>query len=192
MKVKAVFREPDSVAFDRYFPTWIRDEPGMWLEDSAWKTLHRFLLWKPKLVDSEVGASQKKITNKNWITNLRMAPTKNGIKNQGCRFVPCTFFGKKATDGTYGSKYWFPGFGFDSGPNRQPWKWVCLKNCTPNKQVHKLMSFRPGDPIFFQFFGADFDRAWFWDVLKSVKCKSSVFFGKKNQDFRNSWDFVPE
>ena len=26
-----------------------------------------------------------------------------------------------ATDGTYGSKYWFPGFGFDSGPNLQPW-----------------------------------------------------------------------
>ncbi len=29
-------------------------------------------------------------------------------------------FGNKATDGTYGSIYWFPGFGFDSGPNLQP------------------------------------------------------------------------
>ena len=29
-------------------------------------------------------------------------------------------FGNKATDGTYRSKYWFPGFGFDSGPNLQP------------------------------------------------------------------------
>ena len=33
-------------------------------------------------------------------------------------------FGNKATDGTYRSKYWFPGFGFDSGPNLQPWKWL--------------------------------------------------------------------
>ena len=32
-------------------------------------------------------------------------------------------FGKQsATHGTYGSKYWFPGFGFDSGPNLQ----LCL------------------------------------------------------------------
>ena len=33
---------------------------------------------------------------------------------------PLYMFGNKATDGTYGSKYWFPGFGFDSGPNLQP------------------------------------------------------------------------
>ena len=25
-------------------------------------------------------------------------------------------FGNKATDGSYGSNYWFPGFGFDSWP----------------------------------------------------------------------------
>ena len=27
---------------------------------------------------------------------------------------------QSSTDGTYGSKYWFPGFGFDSEPNLQP------------------------------------------------------------------------
>ena len=40
---------------------------------------------------------------------------------QGCRFVPEKHFRKlSATDGSYESKYWFPGFGFDSGPNLQP------------------------------------------------------------------------
>ena len=38
---------------------------------------------------------------------------------QDCRCVPY-IFGNKAANGTYGSKYWFPGFGFDSGPNLQP------------------------------------------------------------------------
>lgn len=28
-----------------------------------------------------------------------------------------SLFGNKATDSTYRSKYWFPEFGFDSGPN---------------------------------------------------------------------------
>ncbi len=37
------------------------------------------------------------------------------------QICPLYIFGNKATDGTYGSKYWFPGFGFDSGPNLQPW-----------------------------------------------------------------------
>ena len=38
------------------------------------------------------------------------------------RLQICTryIFRNKATDGTYGSKYRFPGFGFDSGPNLQP------------------------------------------------------------------------
>ena len=36
------------------------------------------------------------------------------------QICPLYIFGNKATDGTYGSKYWFPGFGFDSGPNLQP------------------------------------------------------------------------
>jgi len=33
-------------------------------------------------------------------------------------------FRNKATDDTYGSKYWFPEFGFDSGPNLEPEKIV--------------------------------------------------------------------
>ena len=36
------------------------------------------------------------------------------------QICPLYIFGNKATDGTYGSKYWFPVFGFDSGPNLQP------------------------------------------------------------------------
>ena len=36
------------------------------------------------------------------------------------QICPLYIFGNKATDGPYGSKYWFPGFGFDSGPNLQP------------------------------------------------------------------------
>ena len=40
------------------------------------------------------------------------------------QICPLYIFGNKATDGTYGFKYWFPGFGFDSGPNLQPWIWV--------------------------------------------------------------------
>ena len=35
---------------------------------------------------------------------------------QGLQICPLYIFGNKAT-GTYGSKCWFPGFGFDSGPN---------------------------------------------------------------------------
>ena len=47
----------------------------------------------------------------------------NFLQDQGCRFVPEKHFRKQsAIDGTYGSKYWFPGFGFDSGPNLQPCK----------------------------------------------------------------------
>ena len=45
------------------------------------------------------------------------------------QICPLYIFGNKATDGTYGSKYWFPGFGLDSGTNLQP----CLIN-------HKLRS----------------------------------------------------
>ena len=36
------------------------------------------------------------------------------------QICPLYIFGNKATDGTYGSKYCFPGFGFDLGPNLQP------------------------------------------------------------------------
>ena len=32
-----------------------------------------------------------------------------------------TFSETKPQNGTYRSKYWFPGFGFDSGSNLQPW-----------------------------------------------------------------------
>ena len=46
---------------------------------------------------------------------------KNPYKNQsrGCRFVPYRFWETKARDGTgpRDLRYWFPGFGFDSGPN---------------------------------------------------------------------------
>ena len=40
---------------------------------------------------------------------------------QGCRFVPYTF-SETIRHRWYqaGSKYWFPGFCFDSGPNLQP------------------------------------------------------------------------
>ena len=48
---------------------------------------------------------------------------KNPYKNQsrGCRFVPYRFWETKARDGTgpRDLRYWFPGFGFDSGPNLQ-------------------------------------------------------------------------
>ena len=33
------------------------------------------------------------------------------------QICPLYIFGNKATEGTCGSKYWFPRFGFDSGPN---------------------------------------------------------------------------
>ena len=36
------------------------------------------------------------------------------------QICPLYIFGNKAADGTYRSKYWFQGFGFHSGPNRQP------------------------------------------------------------------------
>ena len=36
------------------------------------------------------------------------------------QICPLYIFGNKATDGTYRSKYWFPGSGFDSGSNLQP------------------------------------------------------------------------
>ena len=36
------------------------------------------------------------------------------------QICPLNIFGNKAADGTYRSKYWFPGFGFDSGPNLRP------------------------------------------------------------------------
>ena len=41
---------------------------------------------------------------------------------------PLYIFGNKATDGTHGSKYWFPGFGFHSGPNLQPCQCVVSKS----------------------------------------------------------------
>ena len=44
----------------------------------------------------------------------------NGCGSTRLQICPLYIFGNKATDGTYGSKYWFPGFGFDSGPNLQP------------------------------------------------------------------------
>ena len=50
-------------------------------------------------------------------------PAKQGSLNyqfSRLQICPLYIFGNKATDGTCGSKYWFPGFGFDSGPNLQP------------------------------------------------------------------------
>ena len=44
------------------------------------------------------------------------------VRKTRLQICPLFIFGNKATDGTYGSKYWFPGFGFASGPNLQPWK----------------------------------------------------------------------
>ena len=61
---------------------------------------------------------------------------------QGCRFV-LYIFGNKATDGTYGSKNWFPGFGFDSGQNLQPYKTTYRgerTQCFPNFSQEKVSS----------------------------------------------------
>ncbi len=49
-----------------------------------------------------------------------MATPKMGYTTTRLQICPLYMFGNKATDGTYGSKYCFPGFGFDSGPNLQP------------------------------------------------------------------------
>ena len=50
------------------------------------------------------------------------------VEYQGCRFAPCTCSETKPQMG-HGSKYWFPGFGFDSGPNLQPWNWRSATSC---------------------------------------------------------------
>ena len=43
-----------------------------------------------------------------------------GTKNKVADLSPIHLRKQAATDGTYRSKYWFPGFGFDSRPNLQP------------------------------------------------------------------------
>ena len=44
-------------------------------------------------------------------------PPKLGPISQGCRFVPYPFSETKPQMVPTDPKYWFPGFGFDSGPN---------------------------------------------------------------------------
>ena len=68
--------------------------------------------------------------------SLLFSPLKNRvtfsltIPKTRLQICPLYILGNKATDGTYGSKYWFPGFGFDSGPNLQPCKKVTnSQNC---------------------------------------------------------------
>ena len=48
----------------------------------------------------------------------------------------------RSADGTYRSKYWFPGFGFDSGPNLQPCNWETSRGIKPWIHVDFCRSLR--------------------------------------------------
>ncbi len=79
-----------------------------------------------------------------WVGFFQFDPVDSCARIKVADLSPKNIFGNKATDGTYESKYWFPGFGFDSGPNLQPWesilfgtpKILSLKHLKPLQQVH--------------------------------------------------------
>ena len=62
------------------------------------------------------------------------------------QICPLYIFGNKATDGTYGSKYCFPGFGFDLGPNLQPWERVFPEGTPPKRQDTSDATDSPSQP----------------------------------------------
>ncbi len=77
---------------------------------------HRYHQWYIYLFTLHLRSPSQQ-NSPSWISSVNL--------NQSCplprlQICPLYIFGNKATDGTYGSKYWFPGFGFDSGPNLQP------------------------------------------------------------------------
>ena len=87
----------------QFLPTLLRPKlPRFKTETPPWVwAVHHVDVWKWKQI-SDSAKSGDTVGGRN------PAPV-----DQGCRFVPYTIdmFGNKATDGTYGSKYCFPGFG---------------------------------------------------------------------------------
>ena len=72
--------------------------------------------------------------------------SQTNISGQQCLLIrwldlPPYIFGNEATDGTYGSKYLFPGFGFDSGPKSTTLKMIWIFN-TFVFLVHIKIKFR--------------------------------------------------
>ena len=51
------------------------------------------------------------------------SPEFTGRDVKFCRFVPYDIFRNKQPQMVPEDLNWFPGFGFDSGPNLQPWMW---------------------------------------------------------------------